>query len=102
MVSSELVVHAQVILPLLIFTFGPISGAHFNPMVTSVFVATKQMVGSSLVHLLIQIPIYKSIASSCLSICPLRLSGSILKLHAQPMQASPSRSGLGCGVSWWS
>ena len=36
----------QVILPLLIFTFGPISGAHFNPMVTSVFVATKQMVSA--------------------------------------------------------
>ena len=35
---------AQVILPLLIFTFGPISGAHFNPMVTACFVATKQMV----------------------------------------------------------
>ena len=34
------------ILPLLIFTFGPISGAHFNPMVTSVFVATKQMVSA--------------------------------------------------------
>ena len=32
------------ILPLLIFTFGPISGAHFNPMVTACFVATKQMV----------------------------------------------------------
>jgi hypothetical protein len=50
--NSELVAHAQVILPLLIFTFGPISGAHFNPMVTSVFVATKRMVGSSLMHLL--------------------------------------------------
>lgn len=35
---------AQVILPLLIFTFGPISGAHFNPMVTACFVATKKMV----------------------------------------------------------
>ena len=34
------------ILPLLIFTFGPISGAHFNPMVTSVFVATKHMVSA--------------------------------------------------------
>lgn len=50
--TSELVARAQVILPLLIFTFGPISGAHFNPMVTSVFVATKRMVGSSLMHLL--------------------------------------------------
>ena len=49
---SELDADAQVILPLLIFTFGPISGAHFNPMVTSVFVATKRMVGSSLTHLL--------------------------------------------------
>ena len=60
--TSELVVHAQVILPLLIFTFGPISGAHFNPMVTSVFVATKQMAGPSLMHLLIRILIYKSLA----------------------------------------
>lgn len=34
----------QVLLPLLIFTFGPVSGAHFNPMVTAASVATKAMV----------------------------------------------------------
>lgn len=34
----------QVLLPLLIFTFGPVSGAHFNPMVTAAFVASKAMV----------------------------------------------------------
>lgn len=86
------------ILPLLIFTFGPISGAHFNPMVTSVFVATKQMVGSSLVHLLMQVPIYKSLASSCLSICSLRLFGFILK-HPCTTYARVTllvRSGLRC------
>lgn len=35
---------SQVLLPLLIFTFGPVSGAHFNPMVTATFVATRMMV----------------------------------------------------------
>ena len=34
----------QVVLPLLIYTFGPVSGAHFNPMVTATFVATKALV----------------------------------------------------------
>jgi len=37
-------VMVQVLLPLLIFSFGPVSGAHFNPMVTATFVATKAMV----------------------------------------------------------
>lgn len=40
----------QVILPLIIFTFGPVSGAHFNPMVTATFVATRAMVPSQLNH----------------------------------------------------
>ncbi|CAL5220533.1 g2567 [Coccomyxa viridis] len=44
LLNTGLVMAAHmVILPLLIFTFGPISGAHFNPMVTACFVATKQM-----------------------------------------------------------
>ena len=34
----------QVLLPIVIYTAGPISGAHFNPMVTSVFVATRLLV----------------------------------------------------------
>ena len=34
----------QVLLPIVIYTAGPISGAHFNPMVTSVFVATRMLV----------------------------------------------------------
>ena len=34
----------QVLLPLLIFTFGPISGAHFNPVVTVTFMAQRAMV----------------------------------------------------------
>lgn len=36
----------QVLLPIVIYTAGPISGAHFNPMVTSVFVATRLLVSS--------------------------------------------------------
>lgn len=41
----------QVLLPLLIFTFGPVSGAHFNPMVTATFMATRAMVwADSSVH----------------------------------------------------
>ena len=34
----------QVLLPVMIFTAGPISGAHFNPMVTSVFVMARMQV----------------------------------------------------------
>ncbi|KAK9905050.1 hypothetical protein WJX75_008658 [Coccomyxa subellipsoidea] len=44
LLSTGLVMAAHmVLLPLLIFTFGPVSGAHFNPMVTAAFVATKAM-----------------------------------------------------------
>lgn len=45
----------QVLLPLLIFTFGPISGAHFNPMVTATFVATKAMVPFQFNHKTLQL-----------------------------------------------
>ncbi len=34
----------QVLLPVMIYTAGPISGAHFNPMVTSVFVMARMQV----------------------------------------------------------
>ena len=34
----------QVLLPVMIFTAGPISGAHFNPMVTSVFMMARMQV----------------------------------------------------------
>ena len=43
-------------MPLLIFTFGPISGAHFNPVVTVTLIARRAMVscipplGSTEVH----------------------------------------------------
>ncbi|CAL8464331.1 g3866 [Coccomyxa elongata] len=44
LLSTGLVMAAHmVLLPLLIFTFGPVSGAHFNPMVTATFVATRAM-----------------------------------------------------------
>ena len=36
----------QVILPVVIFAFGPISGAHFNPMITTVMVLTGLLVSS--------------------------------------------------------
>ena len=36
----------QVLLPVMIYTAGPISGAHFNPMVTSVFVMARMQVVS--------------------------------------------------------
>lgn len=38
----------QVLLPMMIYTAGPISGAHFNPMVTSVFVMARLQVSYSL------------------------------------------------------
>lgn len=38
------VVTMQVLLPMMIYTAGPISGAHFNPMVTSVFVMARLQV----------------------------------------------------------
>lgn len=38
----------QVILPLIIFAFGPVSGAHFNPMVTTVMVLTGLLVSLDL------------------------------------------------------
>lgn len=34
----------QVLLPVVIYTAGPISGAHFNPMVTSVFMMARMQV----------------------------------------------------------
>ena len=34
----------QVLLPVMIYTAGPISGAHFNPMVTSVFMMARMQV----------------------------------------------------------
>lgn len=40
----------QVLLPMMIYTAGPISGAHFNPMVTSVFVMAKMQVSCLCVH----------------------------------------------------
>lgn len=39
--QAELV---QVLLPVMIYTAGPISGAHFNPMVTSVFMMARMQV----------------------------------------------------------
>lgn len=43
----------QVLLPMMIYTAGPISGAHFNPMVTSVFVMAKMQVSCLFVHCVI-------------------------------------------------
>jgi len=34
----------QVLLPVMIYTAGPISGAHFNPMVTAVFMMARMQV----------------------------------------------------------
>ena len=46
----------QVLLPVMIFTAGPISGAHFNPMVTSVFVMARMQVFIRLEKLLDFVP----------------------------------------------
>ena len=49
---------AQVLLPVMIYTAGPISGAHFNPMVTAVFVMARMQVSPHLV-----LPCHPNIAS---------------------------------------
>ena len=38
----------QVLLPVMIYTAGPISGAHFNPLVTPVFMMARMQVRPSL------------------------------------------------------
>ncbi|KAL3145082.1 hypothetical protein ABBQ38_001694 [Trebouxia sp. C0009 RCD-2024] len=45
----------MVLLPMMIYTAGPISGAHFNPMVTSVFVMAKmQSLSSGVCYIIAQ------------------------------------------------
>ena len=55
----------QVILPLLIFTFGPVSGAHFNPVVTATFVVTKAMVHFHFYHKTLQLSMLICVTHFC-------------------------------------